>query len=56
MRTRYARQIREGIKAARLPHRLRGLWILQNVLSPRPVLVQKAFDRTDTRLREQEKA
>lgn len=30
MRARYAKRIRVGIAAARLPHRLRAVWLLQN--------------------------
>lgn len=51
MKRRLARQIRAGIEAAHLPHRLREIWAIthQNGTSP---LTLKAFIRTRQRMRE----
>lgn len=50
MRTRHARQIRAGIEAAHLPHRLREIWTVTQRKRVSP-LTLKAFLRTRNRLR-----
>lgn len=52
MRAKYARQIREGIKAARSARRLRVLWMLGGHRGHHTTLQVRAFHRTSAKMPE----
>lgn len=51
MRTRHAREIRAGIEAAHLPHRLREIWTVTQLKQVGPLTLE-AFLRTRDKMKE----